>query len=75
VQPEVIKTISEIEEKLNFTLDNKFTINEIVKMGKSTINELNINYIPIAINEFDGDILTDNWNLPSGAFGNGGGSI
>jgi 3'-phosphoadenosine 5'-phosphosulfate sulfotransferase (PAPS reductase)/FAD synthetase len=74
-QPEIIEMIGEIEEELNFTLDNKLTIYELVNMGKSKLRQENYKYVKQAITEYDLPVITDNWQIPAGAFGIGGGSI
>ena len=75
VSPEVISMISDVENDLNFTLDNKFKINELSRMGKSLLTEENHKYIKMAVSEFNHKITTNNWILPAGAFGSGGGSL
>jgi predicted phosphoadenosine phosphosulfate sulfurtransferase len=75
VQPEVIKMIGNLEEAMDFTIDNKFTVNELVQMGKSSLTTENYKYVPLAISEYESNIFTDKWELPIGAFGKGGGSI
>jgi len=75
VSPEVISMIRETEEDLNFTLDNKFTIKELSQMGNSLLIPENHKYIKLATSDFNSIITTNNWQLPAGAFGNGGGSL
>lgn len=73
--PEVIDMISATEEDLNFTLDNKFTINELSQMGRILLLPENHKYIGMAVNKFSESVTTNNWQLPAGAFGSGGGSL
>ncbi|MDD4970844.1 MAG: phosphoadenosine phosphosulfate reductase family protein [Paludibacter sp.] len=75
VQPEVVEMISNIEEHLKFTIENRFTVNELATMGKSSLSEDNFKYVKLATTEYTGPIITDQWELPIGAFGKGGGSI
>lgn len=75
VAPEVITMIDETEEDLGFTLDNKFTIREMVNRGNSLLLPENRKYIQLATQPFSDDIITPNWTLPAGAFGSGGGAI
>lgn len=75
VSPDTIKMIDAFERELGFTLDNRFTINEMVKMGSSLLKPENAGYIAEAVNEYSGKVITDKWTLPAGAFGAGGGSI
>lgn len=75
VAPEVIREIAEIEQELGFTLDNKFTVMELINKGKSLLRQENRPFIKLATTEYVGEIVTDKWILPAGAFGAGGGSI
>ena len=75
ISPEVTKMIAEKEIEFGFTLDNKFTLTELIKHGKVLLKDENLRYIQAATNKFRANILTQNWELPSGAFGSGGGSI
>nr|WP_319266000.1 phosphoadenosine phosphosulfate reductase family protein [uncultured Draconibacterium sp.] len=73
--PEVIYMLQETEEELGFTLDNKLTIREMVTAGRSLLLPENRKYIKLATSPFSSDISTNNWVLPAGAFGYGGGAI
>jgi len=75
VQPEVINMIADIEAALDFTIDNKFTVRELATIGKSKLTDSNMKYVKLAITDYTGDIVTDRWQLPVGAFGKGGGSL
>lgn len=75
VSPEAIKLIRKVEEDLNFTVDNKYTIDDMVRMGSSRIDDSNREYIIKAVSPWKESVVTDWWKLPVGAFsGNGGGS-
>jgi len=67
--------LSGVEENLNFKLDNKFTISELTQMGRSLLILENHQYVKQAVSEFSGIVTTNNWIMPSGAFGHGGGSL
>jgi 3'-phosphoadenosine 5'-phosphosulfate sulfotransferase (PAPS reductase)/FAD synthetase len=75
VDARVTKMISEMEESLNFTIDNKFTLPELIAMGKSSITADNYHFIKQVNEVYTGPITTKNWKLPMGAFGVGGGSL
>ncbi len=75
VDPSAIIMIDYFENETGFTLDNKFSIYELVKMGKSLLKPDNLQYIEKATTKFNLEITTENWNLPTGAFGSGGGAI
>lgn len=76
VDPKVIKQLSKVEHDLGFTLDNKFTINEMVNMGDSLLKPENKEYIEKATSfDYRDEIRTNMWKLPSGAFGSGGGAV
>jgi 3'-phosphoadenosine 5'-phosphosulfate sulfotransferase (PAPS reductase)/FAD synthetase len=75
VDPTVIKMIDHYENETGFTLDNKFSIYELVKMGKSLLTPENLHFIEKATTKFNSVITTQNWTLPAGAFGSGGGAI
>jgi len=75
VSPEVVTMLSGVEENLNFKLDNKFTINELTQMGRSLLIPENHQYVKMAVSDFSGSVTTNNWIIPTGAFGHGGGSL
>ncbi len=75
VSPEAVKMLQEVENDLRFTIDSKFTLGELVSIGKSKITADNIHYIQQAVSSWDHPVITDNWKLPAGAFGKGGGSV
>ncbi|TAJ13031.1 hypothetical protein DMA11_10215 [Marinilabiliaceae bacterium JC017] len=75
VDPGTVKMLQTIEEDLNFTIDNKLTLKELVAIGKSKVTEETIQFISKATSQFKQSVITNNWTLPSGAFGSGGGSI
>jgi hypothetical protein len=75
VQPEVVKMIADLEEAMEFTIDNKLTVSELARIGKSRLTAENVKYVKQAINDYSGNIITDTWKLPAGAYGKGGGSI
>ena len=75
VAPDVIDMLVDVERQIGYKLDNKLTIDEMVAIGKSKLLPENYKYIDQAINEYSGEILTNNWQLPVGAFGSGGGAI
>jgi 3'-phosphoadenosine 5'-phosphosulfate sulfotransferase (PAPS reductase)/FAD synthetase len=76
VQPKVVTMIADLEEAMQFTIDNKLTVIELARIGKSKLTDENIQYVKQAITQFSGNIITDQkWILPAGAFGHGGGSI
>lgn len=77
VDKSVTLMLSEIEEEFNYKLDNKYTIPEMIQLGKSRITDDNRNYIVQAVKYFNQPIITnDKWILPAGAFtGGGGGSV
>ena len=75
VAPEVIDMIHEVEEDLQFTLDNKYTIGEMVKLGKTKLTDENRKYVKLAVEDWKDSIITNTWQLPAGAFGTGGGSL
>ena len=75
ISPDVVKNLSEVEAELKFTIDQKYSLNEIIHMGKSSITDLNRAYIRKAVEPWTDPVVTDKWELPAGAFsGNGGGS-
>lgn len=74
--PESVYRIKEIEDRYNHTLDNKYTIMEMVAKGKSKITDENRHYIKDALSPWNGKpIITNDWKIPTGAYGKGGGSI
>ena len=75
VAPEVTKMIIEKEQEFGFTLDNKFTLDELIRQGESLLKDENREFINLANNPYIENILTNNWILPAGAFGSGGGSL
>lgn len=76
VEPGVVKMIAELEHELGFTLDNKFTMNEMVEKGKSLLKPENKSYIEKAVTfGYHDDVYTKDWELPVGAFGSGGGAV
>lgn len=76
IDPAVTSMLHNIEKELNFTIDNKFSIPELIAMGKSRVTESNRHWIVQAVSPWSGSVHADHWQLPAGAFsGNGGGSI
>lgn len=75
VSPEVIKDLTNYEKELGFTLDNKFTINELIQKGNSLLKPENLPFVKLATEGYIGEVITNNWILPAGAFGSGGGSL
>ncbi|MFA6501439.1 MAG: phosphoadenosine phosphosulfate reductase family protein [Parachlamydiales bacterium] len=75
VDPQAVVKIIQLEKELNFTIDNKFTVTEMIKLGTTFIDDDNKKFIPQAVTFWNNSIITDNWKLPKGAFGEGGGSI
>jgi 3'-phosphoadenosine 5'-phosphosulfate sulfotransferase (PAPS reductase)/FAD synthetase len=69
VSPRVIRMLRAVEKDLDFTIDGKFTVEELAGMGKSRINEANRIYIRKAVEKWNEAVTTENWQLPSGAFG------
>ncbi len=72
VSPERFDRLVEMEQELDHTIDNKLTLTELADQGTSRVPD-NMDaekWIRIAL---DGDIqasdiITDNWELPAGAF-------
>ena len=75
IDPGAINVIEEKEKEFNHTLDNKKTIREMVNKGKSMITDENRKYAKMALSEFTHSIISENWQLPSGAYGHGGGAL
>lgn len=75
ISPKAIKLIQETEEEFGFTLDNKLSIQEMVSMGNSLIKPEERFWIPMAVREWTGSLKMENWRIPAGAFGKGGGAI
>lgn len=76
VSPEVTEMLHSVEEDLHFTIDQKFSVPELIQMGKSRITDENRDYIPKLVSEWTDPVTTNDWKIPSGAFsGDGGGSI
>lgn len=77
VNPAAIDLIAQKEKEFNFTLDNKYSIRELVSMGKSSITNDNKHFIQQALNEYTKipKCKPEDWQLPKGAFGKGGGSL
>lgn len=75
VDHKAVKMLADMERELNFTIDHKLTIPEVIKIGKSDITSENRKWIPRAITEWHGSIISKKWNLPAGAFGKGGGAV
>jgi 3'-phosphoadenosine 5'-phosphosulfate sulfotransferase (PAPS reductase)/FAD synthetase len=75
VDSKVTQILSSVEEEFGYKLDNKYTIPEMIALGKSKITESNRHWIYKAVNSFTDNISTTKWELPAGAFGTGGGSI
>lgn len=75
ISPEVTRMIADKEHEFGFTLDNKFTLNELIKQGKSLLRTENLPFIQQATEPFHQEILAKDWKLPAGAFGSGGGSL
>lgn len=76
IDPKVTAMLHDIEKDLNFTIDNKFSIPELIAMGRSKVNDSNRFWIPKAVSQWRDPVVTDNWQLPAGAFsGEGGGSV
>ena len=82
IDPREISSIDKIEKELDFTLYHKkekgrnvsISIWDYMQKGKSLITPENTKYIPIAMSDYNGPITTNNWILPTGAFGSGGGA-
>lgn len=74
VSPEVIKNLHAYEEQLGFTIDNKLSLPEMVTLGTSKLHPDNAHFINQATEIFTLPIITNNWQLPAGAFGSGGGA-
>lgn len=75
VNPDAIWRIARKELEFKHTLDSKATIWQLVEKGKSYINQENQYWIPYALNPWTYKPVTNNWQMPAGAFGSGGGSI
>ena len=75
VQPDVIKMLDKVEKEIGFKLDNKFTIPEMVALGKTNLTDRAKSFIPKLITEWSGSVESNNWELPIGAFHTGGGAI
>jgi len=75
VDQAAVARLIEMEKELDFTIDNKYTLPELIQLGKSKITRDNQKYIKQAVEPWSGEIITDNWTLPAGAFGEGGGSL
>ena len=77
LSPSVIIMLRKYEEELKFTIDNKKSIMEMISAGESMLTQESLYYAFMAIREFpeNQSIYVNNWQMPSGAFGKGGGSI
>lgn len=72
--------ISEMERELNFTVDNKYTVEEMANRGKSRIPKAfeTSKWVQVALKgDFSvEDFFIDKWELPAGAFhGSEGGAF
>jgi 3'-phosphoadenosine 5'-phosphosulfate sulfotransferase (PAPS reductase)/FAD synthetase len=81
ISPEVTKRLIEIEKDLDFTLDNKLSLSEMIVLGQSAIKYQEhkyLNYInrALSVEEFDSVYMSRiNWRTPLGMNGKGGGAI
>jgi 3'-phosphoadenosine 5'-phosphosulfate sulfotransferase (PAPS reductase)/FAD synthetase len=67
ISPEKVDKIGETEIDLNFTLYNKANIYQYIAKGKET-EPMNQYWIQQALGEFTAPMITEAWELPSGAF-------
>jgi 3'-phosphoadenosine 5'-phosphosulfate sulfotransferase (PAPS reductase)/FAD synthetase len=77
VDPDIISMLRSVEGALGHTIDRDFTVTELAEKGKSLLRPENARYIERALNPWQASfpITTDNWELPAGAFGSGGGAV
>ena len=77
VAPQVTKALVEIERDLDFTIDNKLSLPELISQGKTLCRPENRQYIQMALSAFSPtqSLVMEDWTLPAGAFGVGGGSV
>jgi len=74
INPRAIDRIAEIEQEFGHTLKRNAGIWEIVALGDSLYQDDMAPKVIEALGDFDGAVTTENWTLPAGAFGSGGGS-
>lgn len=82
MNPDEIKEVDKYEQHMNFSLYHKkvkgknesVPIWSYLEKGNTMITEKNADYVAQALGSFKGSVLADPWELPSGAFGKGGGA-
>lgn len=68
IAPEKFEQIAQYEEEFGFTINRKLSVRQLAAMGKPYPMDPDVVEIALA-SEYTGDIVTDNWELPPGAFG------
>ena len=75
IAPDRFYQLVEMEKRLEFTIDNQLTLEEMAAMGKSRIPEGSEKWINMALGtSFDEkDVFIKDWVMPAGAFHGAGG--
>jgi 3'-phosphoadenosine 5'-phosphosulfate sulfotransferase (PAPS reductase)/FAD synthetase len=72
IAPERFNSLAQMEDELNFTIDNTKNINRMADEGKSRVprNKENLRFMQLALNGNITlkDFIVDRWELPAGAF-------
>jgi len=73
IYPRALDRIAELETEFNHTLDRTAGIWEVAALGESLYDDSLAKYALLALDEYTEQVTTDDWTLPKGAFGTGGG--